>query len=244
MPFNPYTLPSNDNVNPYSYCIDVQTEMFIRRGKMVAYYGALKFEALGSSMYDIMVRKSFNAPAYANAFVIVAGRGKLILGDYGNTIAAYNLEKGNLTVKSSHVLGYQSSLICQESTLPGYLNFLGDGTFLASSSGPVHFMEPPVRVDEDALLGWADCPSPSYRYDYEHVRGLMNMVGTAFGARQSGEERQLDFWGSGTVLIQSSEEPLYAPNALQNVMNQIPGLGGTELQQLMGVIQTRLQGRS
>ena len=37
-------LPAHDNLNSYSYCIDVRKEMFIQKGKMIAYYGSLRFE--------------------------------------------------------------------------------------------------------------------------------------------------------------------------------------------------------
>ena len=64
----------------------------------------------------------------------------------GNDINSYDLENGNLTVKADHVLGFKTSLMCQECVVEGYLTLLGTGKFLASSNGPVHFLESPVRV--------------------------------------------------------------------------------------------------
>jgi len=151
MTFNARTLPSNDNVNPYSFCVDVASEMFIQKGKMIAYYGSLRFEAISAGPYDALIRQSFNSPLYANDFVVVTGHGKLILGDRGYNISSFDLEDGNLTVRSPNMLGFDPSLICQESTVPGYLTFLGTGKFLASSNGEVHFLEPPS--------GWTRTPS-------------------------------------------------------------------------------------
>jgi uncharacterized protein (AIM24 family) len=205
MIYNYENLPQSDNLNRFSYCIDVMKQMFIQKGKMIAYYGSLKFEALGSSILEIVVRESFNAPLYIHNFVVVAGAGKLILGDYGRDIASYNLEDAHLTVKSSHVLAFESTLFCQESTLPGYLTFRGSGQFIASSNGPVLFMESPVRVDEQAVLGWADLYSPGYHYDYQYISGVLSAVGALAGVTLSGEEKQVDFTGEGTVLVQSSE---------------------------------------
>ncbi len=243
MIFNSQTLPANDNVNSYAFCMDVRGEAFIQKGKMIAYYGALRFESVSAGAYDALVRQSFNSPLYANDFVVATGQGKLILGDRGNNIDSYDLEDGNLTVRSANVLGFEPSLVCQESTVPGYLTLLGTGKFLASSNGPVHFIEPPVRVDEDALLGWADMPSPSYRYDYGYMRGMFGMARSFVGGRSSGEEKQLDFTGQGAVLVQSSEMGLVGRSNLDDVIARTSSLQQNELHQLLSVIQQRLQNR-
>jgi uncharacterized protein (AIM24 family) len=241
--YTPSTLPSNDNLNPYSFCLDVAGETFIRKGKMIAYYGDLHFESLNSSALGMLIRGSFNAKEHLSDFVVVTGRGKLILGDGGNHIASYNLEVGNLTVKTEHVLGFSSSLLCQECVVPGYLTLLGTGIFLASSNGAVHFMESPVRVDEQALLGWADLPCPAYRYDYGYVQGVLSALGTLAGVTASGEEKQIDFTGKGTVLVQSSEEPLHARSDLTSILAQLTGLHRQDLEQVQANIRARLTGQ-
>ncbi|MBE9114581.1 AIM24 family protein [Lusitaniella coriacea LEGE 07157] len=199
------TLPRNDRLNRFSYCLDVSQKMFIRNGAAIAYYGSLRFESIGSSLLDMLVQEAFNAPRYVNNFVIVTGQGKLLLGDRGLDLASYDLTDAHFTVKSSRVVAFDPSLICQESTLHGYLTFLGTGQLIASSNGPVHFLEPPVRVDPDAVLGWSDAPSPSYHYDYDYIKGILSTAGSLAGISLSGEEKQLDFIGQGTVLVQSSE---------------------------------------
>ncbi|RYX81490.1 AIM24 family protein [bacterium] len=205
MKLNPSNLPHNDNVNSYAFCMDVNGEVFIQKGRMIAYYGQLRFESLGSGPLDMIVQTAFNSPLYARDFIVVTGKGQLLLGDRGRNINYFDLEDGNLTVKASYVLGFEKNLVCRQSIMPGYLTLLGTGKFLASSNGPVHFMEPPVRVDEQALLGWADLPCPSYYYDHAHVRNALQAVGTLTGVRRTGEEEQLEFLGKGAVLIQSSE---------------------------------------
>lgn len=205
MTYNARTLPANENVGSKAFCVDVQKETLIRKGKMVAYYGALRFETLGSGAFQVLVNEALNSVLYANDFVVVTGRGKLILGDYGRNIASFDLEDGNLTVKSANVLGFDPSLVCRESVVRGYFSVTGTGRFIASSNGPVHFLEPPVKVDEDALLGWADMPPPSYRYDHNYLRGALKVMEAVVGGYRSGEEKQLDFIGGGAVLVQSSE---------------------------------------
>ncbi|HEX8465513.1 MAG TPA: AIM24 family protein [Abditibacterium sp.] len=233
-------MPKNDNINRYAFCVEVRDQIFIQKGKMIAYYGQLRFESLGSGPLDVLVQHAFNSPLFVNDFVVVTGRGQLILGDRGNDVNSFDLENGNLTVKADHVLGFESTLVCQESVVPNYLTLLGTGKFLASSNGPVHFMEPPARVDEQALLGWADLPCPSRRYDHAHVRSAIQAAGTLLGVRRSGEEEQLDFTGAGTILVQSSEEPLMGRSNLAAILAQIGGLHQGDLQQLQAQIAARL----
>ena len=241
--YNPSTLPKNDNLNRFSFVIDVADQMFIRKGKMIAFYGGLSFEAMGSSIVDMLVRHAFNAPKYIHDFVIVQGQGQLILGDNGNDLACYDIDDANLTIRAKNLLAFSKDVKCQESTLPGYLTMIGTGKVIASSNGPVHFLELPCRVDEQAVLGWADCPSPSFRYDYEHVRSFVSAVGALTGFSLSGEEKQIDFTGKGTVLIQSSELELAGSSTLMHLIQQLPMLGKDELGKLSLQIQQQTQAR-
>ncbi|MEC5159244.1 MULTISPECIES: AIM24 family protein [unclassified Janthinobacterium] len=239
--YNPDTLPKNDNLNRFAFVVDVKEQMFIRKGKMIAFYGNLSFEAMGNSVLDILVRHAFNAPKYIHDFVVAQGQGQLLLGDNGNDLACYDLDKANMTIRAKNLLGFSKDVICQESTLPGFLTMLGSGKVIASSNGPVHFLELPCRVDEQAVLGWADCPSPSYRYDYEHVKGWASAAGALTGFTLSGEEKQVDFTGSGTVLIQSSELDVNGNATLMNLLAQLPMLGRNELTQLSLSAQQRIK---
>jgi uncharacterized protein (AIM24 family) len=227
--YNPATLPQNDNLNRFAFVVGVEEQIFIRKGKMIAFYGALRFEAMGNSLLDILVKHAFNAPKYIHDFVVAQGQGQLILGDNGFDIACYDLDNANMTLRVQNLLGFSKTVTLQESTLPGYVTLLGTGKVIASSNGPVHFMEPPCRVDEAAVLGWADCPTPSYRYDYGHVQGFVGAVGALTGFTLSGEEKQVNFTGSGTVLVQSSERGLGRDGAIAHLLAQLPGLSKGEL---------------
>lgn len=240
MRYNPQNLPTDDNLNPFAYCTEVNGEAIVRRGKMVACYGSLRFEAMGSSVLGSDTKRSFNAPSFKNDFMAVTGRGKLILGDNGNHIASYTVEDATFTLKAQNVLGFHNTLKCQESTLPGYVTLIGSGRLIASSNGPMVFLEPPCRVDEDAVVGWADMPSPSYRYDYAYVTGIMSAIGASMGVTASGEERQLDFQGKGNVLVQSSEAGLAGRSALSSILAQMSGLHQGELAQLSQAIAGRM----
>ena len=239
--YTPGSLPKNDNLNRFSFVIDVQDQMFIRKGKMIAFYGNLQFEAMGSSILDILVQHAFNAPKYIHDFVVVQGQGQLILGDNGNDLACYDLDAANLTIRAKNLLAFSKNVTIQESTLPGFVTMLGTGKVIASSNGPVHFMELPCRVDEQAVLGWADCPSPSYRYDYQHVQGFVSAVGAMTGFSLSGEEKQVDFTGAGTVLVQSSELGLAGSSTLTHILNQLSALQPSELSTLSSSVQTQMR---
>lgn len=215
------TLPSNDNVNSYAFCIDLDGEWFTSKGAMIAYYGSIDFSGVAAfASRTAWVASRFSSPLYTQDWVVAAGRGKLVLGDRGHDLNSYDLDDGNLTIRASNLLAFETGLELKQSIVPGFLTLLGTGKFIASSSGPVIFVEPPFRADPDALLGWADCPSPSVHFDHHWMaRSLASGLTAAFG-RESGEERQYDFTGAGTVLLQSSEAPRQDESLLRLVEAQ------------------------
>ena len=236
-PLNKQTLPADDNVNPYAYSLEVQGELIIRKGKMIAYYGQLRFESLATGTMGGMLLDALNAPNTLNDFVRVSGYGKILLGDNGNHIASYAVEDATFTMQAPHILGFSPSLRCQLSTVEGFLTLIGTGKLLASSNGPAVFLDPPCRCDPEAVLGWADMPSPSYRFDHGYVQGILGAMGALTGITASGEEQQLDFFGKGTVIVQSSELALKGRSNLAAILGKLPGLQRTELDQLFAQVQ-------
>lgn len=200
------TLPEDDNVNPYAFSIALHGEWFTAKGAMIAYYGDVSFAGVAAfASRAAWVASRFSSPLHTHDWVVASGTGRLVIGDRGYDIASYDLEDGNLTIRASNLLAFETGLELKQSVVPGFLTLLGTGKFLASSSGPVIFVEPPFRADPEALLGWADCPSPSLHFDARWMArsfaaGIQGLLG-----RESGEERQFDFTGAGTVLLQSSE---------------------------------------
>lgn len=242
---NPNNLPSDDNIpdNIYAYCIELSNSpWFIRKGAMIAYYGQMEFKmmthGLAGGMLH-MVAQTFSAPLYMGDYSIAEGFGKLIIGDRGYDINSYDLDAGNLTIKAANLLAFQPGLALKQSIVPGFLTLIGTGKFLASSNGPVMFAEPPLRIDPEALVGWADCPSPSHHYDQTWVTSFMAAGAARFGIN-SGEERQFDFTGAGTVLIQSSEKVINDVNLVRSIESQIPGIGTMGLTRINQVVQAQL----
>lgn len=244
---NPMSLPDSDNVphNPYAYSIAMNPGQpwFLSKGAMIAYYGNVTFTAVRArglhGQLLTMVSDKFSSPLYAQDWVVSEGHGKLIVGDRGYDINSYDLDAGNLTIKAANLLAFDSGLTLNQSIVPGFVTLVGTGKFLASSSGEVMFAEPPVRVDPEALLGWADCPSPSHHYDAGWMQGFLGGAIATFGGN-SGEERQFDFIGAGTVLIQSSEAVRNDRDIVAMVESQLSMIGVSGLQRLRHSIQARL----
>ncbi|MFD7506124.1 AIM24 family protein [Streptomyces sp. NPDC001700] len=204
-----YTLPADDNINPYAFGVELDGQWFLQKGKMVAYYGQIDFQGIGLGPLDRLIATSFHSPLHAAEWVVAQGKGKMVLADRAFDVNSFDLDDGNLTIRSGNLLAFQPSLALKQSIVPGFLTLIGTGKFVAASNGPVVFMEPPIRVDPQALVGWADCPTPNHHYDHEYLRGVMGGIRAHTGlGGTSGEEHQFEFVGAGTVLLQSTEEVL------------------------------------
>lgn len=245
---NPMNLTESDNIpgNSYAYNINLTKPWFMRTGAMIAYYGDMSFRALSHGLQGElmhMVSQQFSAPLFTGDYVVAEGHGKLIIGDRGYDINSYDLDDGNLTIRASNLLAFETGLSLNQSIVPGFLTLIGTGRFLASSNGPVMFAEPPLRVDPEALVGWADCPSPSHHYDQRWVSSFLAAGAARFGVN-SGEERQFDFTGAGTVLIQSSEKVLDDSHLVRAIEGQLStGMTPSGLQRLQAVIMQQLGGQ-
>ncbi|MFI9490170.1 MULTISPECIES: AIM24 family protein [Streptomyces] len=205
--FDPTTLPSDDNVNSYTFCVELNDgRWFLQKGKMIAYYGQIAFDGIGHGRFERLVRASFHSPLHASDWVVAEGSGKMLLADRAFDVNSFDLEDGNLTIRSGNLLAYQPTLALKQSIVPGFLTLIGTGKFVAASNGPVVFLEPPLRVDPQALVGWADCPSPCHHYDHGYMTGVLGGLRSLTGiGGTSGEEHQFEFVGAGTVLLQSTE---------------------------------------
>ncbi|MFK0289272.1 AIM24 family protein [Streptomyces sp. NPDC090442] len=220
-----HTLPVHDNVNDYAFSVALDGQWFLQKGKMIAYYGQIDFHGIGYGRLDGLVAGSFHSPLHAADWVVAEGRGKMLLADRSFDVNSFDLDEGNLTIRSGNLLAFQPSLALKQSIIPGFLTLIGTGKFVAASNGPVVFVEPPIRVDPQALVGWADCPSPCHHYDHRYLRGFLGGVRAHTGiGGASGEEHQFEFTGAGTVLLQSTEQllPERATGAL-SAEDGVPG---------------------
>jgi uncharacterized protein (AIM24 family) len=224
---DPYTLPANDNVNPYAFSVELDGQWFLQKGKMIAYYGQIDFHGIGHGPLDSLIAANFHSPMHASDWVVAQGRGKMLLADRSYDINSYDLDEGNLTIRSGNLLAYQPGLALKQSIIPGFLTLIGSGKFVAASNGAVHFVEPPIRVDPQALVGWADCPSPCHNYDHAYLRGVLGGIRQLTGlGGASGEEHQFEFTGAGQVLLQSTEVLMGARDTGGVPVSAGPGVPG------------------
>ncbi len=224
--YDPVSLPSDDNVNAYTFCVELKgSRWFLQKGKMIAYYGSIAFNGVGHGPLERLVRGSFHSPMHASDWVVAEGSGKMLLADRAFDVNSFDLEDGNLTIRAGNLLAFEPSLSLKQSIVPGFLTLIGTGKFVAASNGEVVFMEPPIRVDPQALVGWADCPSPCHHYDHSYLRGVMGGVRALTGlGGASGEEHQFEFVGAGTVLLQSTEALM--PEQATGTVPHEPGVPG------------------
>jgi uncharacterized protein (AIM24 family) len=232
------SLPRNDNVNAYTFSVDLNGQWFLQKGKMIAYYGQITFNGIGHGPLDGLIAANFHSPLHAADWVVAEGRGTMLLADRAYDVNSYDLEQGNLTIRSGNLLAFEPGLSLKQSIIPGFLTLIGTGKFVAVSNGPVVFVEPPIRVDPQALVGWADCPSPNHHYDHGYMRGLLGGLLAMSGiSGASGEEHQFEFVGEGQVLLQSTEA-LLPERAVGGVPAQagpgVPGAGQPGVPRLPG----------
>ncbi|SIH20637.1 Protein of uncharacterised function DUF124 [Mycobacteroides abscessus subsp. abscessus] len=241
---NPTNLPADDNIpdNHYAFHINLTKPWFMRKGAMIAYYGQMQFQSLSRGLHEgllHMVAQQFSAPLYLGDYVVAEGHGNLIIGDRGYDINSYDLDAGNLTIRAANLLAFEPGISMNQSIVPGFVTLIGTGKFLASSNGPVMFVNPPARVDPEALVGWADCPSPSHHFDQRWITGFV-AAGAARMGINTGEERQFDFTGEGTILVQSSEKVVSDTAIVRSIESQLHGINYTGLQRLNSVITQQL----
>jgi hypothetical protein len=108
--YNMHSLPSNDNVSPYAFSVELDGQWFVQKGKMIAYYGQIRFETLSSGPLDRLVAENFHSPLYHSDWIVAAGAGKLLLADRGFDVNSYDLSDGNLTVRAANLLAFAPGL--------------------------------------------------------------------------------------------------------------------------------------
>ena len=103
----PVTLPADDNVNAYTFCVELKgSQWFLQKGKMIAYYGQIDFNGVGHGRLDRLVRTSFHSPLHASDWVVAEGCGKMLLADRAFDVNSYDLDDGNLTIRSGQPAGF------------------------------------------------------------------------------------------------------------------------------------------
>jgi uncharacterized protein (AIM24 family) len=197
-------------------------KMFSQRGAMLAYRGDVTFTPnTAGGQGGLMSMIGRRVAGEATPLMTVEGSGTVMFGHGGHHIQVIQLSGDTLYVEADRLLAFEGTL--EQSTVflgsqGGVMGMVrgqvsGQGLFTTTlkGHGSVAVMahggvfeipitpQRPVRVDPQAYVA--------------HHGDVRNRLSTAMGwrdmvGRGSGEAFQLELSGSGTVLVQASEEKL------------------------------------
>ncbi|MGF7086558.1 uncharacterized protein (AIM24 family) [Kroppenstedtia sanguinis] len=182
--------------------IHVSDRVYCRAGSMVAYQGEIKFRSTAGGMGKWFKQK---LTGEGIPLMEATGQGDLFLADDAAEVTILKLQGETLFVEGRHLLAFEETIAWDISMIRGAgitsgglftCRLTGNGYVAISSHGEPIALEAPVLVDPNAVIGWTSGVSPKLKADIN----LKTILG-----RSSGETFQLDFIGTGKVLIQPAE---------------------------------------
>ncbi|MCR9292281.1 MAG: AIM24 family protein [bacterium] len=191
--------------------VNLDSTVWIKAGAMVAYVGQMKFtrEGLLDKGLGTLLKRSMTGEGAK--LTKVDGRGRLYLADRGKTVQILRLQGESIFVNGADLLAFESSVDWEIRMMKNLAAVVSAGLFNVRLSGhgliaiTSHFepitlrVEPnyPVRTDPNATIAWSGSLSPEFKTD---------VTLKSFFGRGSGESIQMEFAGSGFVVVQPYEE--------------------------------------
>lgn len=176
-------------------------------GTMVAYQGDVKFEHAGTGGMARLVKKVTTGEDVK--FMKCTGSGELFLAEQAQEIHILKLEDDELTCNGANLLAFDAGIDWDIKRVEGAGGVLSGGLFNVSlkGSGYIALLSdgPPVLLDIGGAPTFAD-PNAAIIWS-SGVRTRLKTdinVKTLIG-RGSGETFQVEFEGTGWVLVQPSE---------------------------------------
>jgi uncharacterized protein (AIM24 family) len=176
-------------------------------GTMVAYQGDVKFEHAGSGGMARLVKKMTTGEDVK--FMKCTGSGELFLAEQAQEIHVLKLEDDQITCNGANLLAFDAGIDWDITRVEGAGGVLTGGLFNVSlkgsgyvallSDGPPVLLdigEAPTFADPNAAITWSSGVRTRLKTDIN--------VKTLIG-RGSGETLQVEFEGTGWVLVQPSE---------------------------------------
>jgi uncharacterized protein (AIM24 family) len=193
--------------NSYTLDVAVDGEVMAKAGSMIGYTGDLSFTGKSSAEGGITGFIKEAATGEGTPVMSIEGTGHAYLADGGKKVVVLELDQGEeITVNGEDVLAFESSVSYEIGTIDslagaaagGLTNvyLTGPGNVAITLHGDPLVLTPPVNTDPSATVAWSGT-SPSV----ETNRSLSDMVG-----QESGERYQMQFTGSGFVVVQPYEE--------------------------------------
>jgi uncharacterized protein (AIM24 family) len=184
-------------------------------GTMVAYQGEVKFERAGTGGMSRLMKKV--ATGEGVDLMKVSGTGEVFLAFHAQEVHLLRLEDDKITVNSSNLLAFEAGIDWDIRKVEGASGVLAGGLFnleLAGtgwvallSDGPPMLLElngEQTFADPQAAITWSSGVKTAVKTDVN----LKTLIG-----RASGETLQMQFSGTGWVLVQPSEGMPLPPGA-------------------------------
>ena len=191
--------------------INLNGEVWIKMGAMVAYTGQVSFEREGILEQGIgnLLKKAVSGEG--TRLTRAKGNGSVFCADAGKKITILQLENDSICVNGNDVLAFEMSLSYDIKMMRKMTAMLAGGLFNIHLQGsgmvaitshydpltlPVTAAES-VFTDPNATVLWSGNLQPNFKTDVQ--------LKTFFG-RGSGESVQMEFRGDGFVVVQPYEE--------------------------------------
>ncbi|MCD1296293.1 hypothetical protein CUJ83_14920 [Methanocella sp. CWC-04] len=191
--------------------VNLNGMIWTKMGSMVAYNGGIKFEREGMLEHGLekFLKKAITGEG-AHLMKAV-GNGKLYLADEGKKVIILNLENDSIIVNGNDLLAFEPSLNYDIKMMRRVSSMMAGGMFNVKLEGtgmvaitshyePLTLVvtpERPVMTDPNATVAWSGNLMPDLRTDITFKTIL---------GRGSGESFQMEFRGSGFVVVQPYEE--------------------------------------
>lgn len=197
--------------NPYVLEVNIQDLVWAKAGAMIGYTGAVKFtrERILEHGVGKMLKKMVSGEGAS--LMKIEGRGRVYLADRGKKVTILNLQGDEIVVNGNDLLAFEDGINWDITMMRRMAGMLAGGLFNVRLSGTgmvaitTHFdpitlrVKRPyaVRTDPNATVAWAGSLQPEIKTDVT----LKTFLG-----RGSGESIQLEFLGTGWVVLQPYEE--------------------------------------
>ncbi len=191
--------------------VNLDGMVWTKMGAMVAYCGAIKFTREGILEHGIgkLLKKAVSGEG--TRLTKAEGNGRLYLADMGKKVSILALDNEAIFVNGNDLLAFEQSIQWDIKLMRKITGVLAGGLFNVRLEGngliaitthydPMTLMvEPgaPVITDPNATVAWSGNLTPKFRTDIS--------LKTFFG-RGSGESIQMEFDGTGFVVVQPYEE--------------------------------------
>jgi uncharacterized protein (AIM24 family) len=193
--------------NRHTLKVELNGEVYAKQGAMAAYQGNVEFSFHGGGVRR-MLKKMISGENLQ--LMKVSGRGEVFFSDFGAEVQIVQLENDSLTINTSNLLAFESTLQWDIKMVKPGMQMLtaglsnvtvsGTGLVAISSFGTPFVLQinKPTYVDVQAALAW----SSSLQTDIKSTFKVGSLIG-----RGSGKSFQMLFTGGGFVVVQPSEAP-------------------------------------